>query len=236
MLKESSNVLFLLPVPISETDINWSLPLHVLSQVAQIKCFIVENAKTARHFLKIVNPSVRFDDISMLEMDKHDINSQQNEIRELLKNNAVVGLMSEAGLPCIADPGNHIVRMAHELDIRVRPLSGPSSIVLALIASGLNGQEFRFNGYLPAKPDERKKAISTLAKEAASATQLFIEAPYRNEKILSDLINLLNPGLRLLVAMDITGENERIICKPVSWWKTQAFEIGKIPCLFGIGV
>ncbi len=236
MSKPHSKALFLVPLPISGADVNWSIPLHVINQIVKIQCFIVENAKTARHFLKQLNPGVNYQEIQILELDKHDINSQLKEIRELLNQNDLVGLMSEAGLPCIADPGNHIVKMAHEMDIRVQPLSGPSSIVLALIASGLNGQQFKFNGYLPVKPDERRQAILSLEKEAAKTTQLFIEAPYRNDKMLSELIQTLNAGSRLLLAIDITGENEKIICRTISWWKTRQFEIGKVPCLFGIGV
>jgi 16S rRNA (cytidine1402-2'-O)-methyltransferase len=236
MLKQSGNVLFLIPLPISETDINWSIALSVIEQINKIQCFIVENAKTSRRYLKQLNPNVDLNEIYLLELDKHNINSQFGEIKVLLQQYEVVGLMSEAGLPCIADPGNHVVRMAHDMDITVKPLSGPSSIILALIASGLNGQQFKFNGYLPAKPQERKLAIQALEKESQQSTQLFIEAPYRNDKMLADLLSILKSHMRLLVAIDINGNDEQIICKPVSWWKSNIMEIGKIPCLFGIGI
>jgi 16S rRNA (cytidine1402-2'-O)-methyltransferase len=230
------NTLFLVPVPISEIGLNWSIPLSVIDQIAKIQCFIVENAKTARHFLKQVNPKVKIDEIYMLELDKHNMNSQFDEIRNLLRTYSFTGLMSEAGMPCLADPGNLIVRMAHETGVKVKPMVGPSSILLALIASGLNGQQFRFNGYLPAKPEERKRAILGLEKEAGSASQLFIEAPYRNDKMMDDLVSILNPGTRLMVGIDITGESEWINCQTVKWWKANRREIGKIPCLFGIGI
>jgi len=236
MLKQPANVLFLVPVPISETDINWSVPLNSIHQIIKIQCFIVENAKTARHYLKQINPQIKYDEILIYELNKHDINSQIAEIKDLLAHHTMIGLMSEAGLPCIADPGNHVVRLAHDLHLTVKPLIGPSSIILALISSGFNGQQFKFHGYLPAKPEEKRTAVLNLEKEAIKATQLFIEAPYRNDKMLSDLIQILYPATRLLVAIDMTGEKEKIICQTIAWWKKNPLEIGKIPCLFGVGI
>ena len=235
MQNANASVLFLIPMPISDIDINWSIPLNVLHEISKIQVFIAENAKTSRHFLKQVNPSIIWSDIEVIELDKHHISTQIEELKHILTAHPVVGLMSEAGLPCIADPGNLIVKAAHELGIRVRPLSGPSSIVLALIASGMNGQDFRFNGYIPSKPEERKKAIQQLEKLKREATQLFIEAPYRNEKMLEDLIRTLQPDTRLMVAKDITGESEWIVSQPISWWRKQSVVLGKVPCLFAIG-
>lgn len=228
--------LYLLPVPISETDINWSMPLEVINQIPKIQLFIVENAKTARGFAKKMHPAIDFTKIQFYELNKHNINSQTVEIKQLLTQYEFVGLMSESGLPCVADPGNHVVRIAHEIGITVKPFTGPSSIMLALAASGLDGQRFKFNGYLPSKPEERKEAIRQLERYCNEATQLFIEAPYRNEKMLADLVSTLSPGKRLLVASNITGPEERIICRQVSWWKKNTVLIGKVPCLFGIGV
>lgn len=235
MQNPNASVLFLIPMPISEIDINWSIPLHVINEISKIQVFIAENAKTARHFLKQVKPDIIWAETEVIELDKHHLLTQIEELKRVLKNNPSVGLMSEAGLPCIADPGNLIVRAAHDMGIRVRPLTGPSSIVLALIASGMNGQDFRFNGYVPSKPDERKKAIQQLEKLKREATQLFIEAPYRNEKMLEDLVKTLQPDTRLMVAKDITGENEWIVSQPVSWWRKQSIVLGKVPCLFAIG-
>ncbi len=228
--------MFLIPVPISGNGIPWSIPLKVSEQIVSIQHFIVENEKTARHYLKQLNPGISWDKISLLEMDKHNMESRRGEIRNMLLENPMVGLMSEAGLPCIADPGNHVVRMAHELEITVKPLTGPSSILLALIASGLNGQQFKFNGYIPVKPEERRQAILRLEKESGTCTQLFIEAPYRNDKMFADLLAVLNPSTRLLIAVDLTGDHERIMCRTVSWWKDNRLEIGKIPCMFGLGL
>jgi 16S rRNA (cytidine1402-2'-O)-methyltransferase len=235
MQNANASVLFLIPMPISDIDINWSIPLNVLNEISKIQVFIAENAKTARHFLKQVNPSIIWSDIEVIELDKHHISTQIEELKHILTAHPVVGLMSEAGLPCIADPGNLIVKAAHDLGIRVRPLSGPSSIVLALIASGMNGQDFRFNGYIPSKPEERKKAIQQLEKLKREATQLFIEAPYRNEKMLEDLLRTLQADTRLMVAKDITGESEWIVSQPISWWRKQSVVLGKVPCLFAIG-
>lgn len=236
MSKASAKVLYLVPVSISEADVAWSIPALVKRQVSEIQHFIVENAKTARRYLKLMNPTVELSNIHMLELDKHNLSAQLPEIRSFLLVNDTVGLMSEAGLPCIADPGNHVVRMAHDNHIRVKPLSGPSSIILALISSGLNGQNFKFNGYLPGKPDERKKALSELEKMARNSTQLFIETPYRNDAMFQDLLRCLHPDTRLLIASDITGEHENIACYKISKWREQNATIGKVPCIFAIGV
>lgn len=236
MSKASAKVLYLVPVSISEADVSWSIPALVSKQVSEIQHFIVENAKTARRYLKLLNPSVDYGNIHMLELDKHNVNAQLSEIRSFLQAHTSVGLMSEAGLPCIADPGNHVVRMAHDMQIRVKPLTGPSSIILALISSGLNGQNFRFNGYLPGKPDERKKALTELEKMARNSTQIFIETPYRNDAMFQDLLRCLHPDTRLLIASDITGENESIVCRKVSAWREQNIAIGKVPCIFAIGI
>lgn len=223
-------------MPISEIEINLSIPLDVINQITTIQCFIVENSKVARHFLKRINPQINWDKIEIFEMDKHQINQANNEILKFLKQKHHVGLMSDAGLPCIADPGNHVVRIAHENGIKVKPLTGPSSIILALISSGLNGQNFKFNGYLPSKPEERKKAIIGLEKICQNSTQLFIEAPYRNEAMFLDLLKILSPQTRLLVAFDVTGENEHIICRNIKWWRDNPLKIGKVPCMFAIGI
>lgn len=236
MLSDGQSTLFLIPVPISEGDINWSLPLEVIRQVAVIQTFIVENSKTARRFLKSVHPEVNLSEITMFELDKHHPETQTGELKKLLTSRTVSGLLSESGMPCLADPGNHVVEIAHQCGIRVRPLTGPSSIILALVASGLNGQQFTFNGYLPGKPDERKQAIRALEKLCRRVTQLFIETPYRNDVMFSDLLQTLRNDTRVLVARDIGGNEEYIRCLRVSEWKElKDFRIGKLPCMFGLG-
>lgn len=233
---DNKNTLFLIPVNLSETDYNWYLPSNVLKTIHTIECFIVENAKTARHFLKGIGHPLPIQQIVIFELDKHHANEQAKELESLLSTRQNIGLMSEAGLPCIADPGTHVVRLAHKMDVKVKPLTGPSSVILALIASGLNGQSFKFNGYIPSKPAERKAAIQKLETESRHTTQILIEAPYRNEQLLKDLCNTLKPETMLLLAIDITGEHEQIVCKKVSWWKQHQFETGKIPCIFAIGI
>ncbi len=227
--------LFLIPIPLSDSDIDWSIPLLVKDQILKIQSFIVENSKTSRHFLKQLNPGIDWSKIQIFELDKHRLNDQNKEILSILGNSESVGLMSEAGLPCIADPGNHVVRIAHENGIRVRPLTGPSSVLLALISSGMDGQNFRFNGYLASKPEERRINIIRLEQAVREGTQLFIEAPYRNDAMFKDLLATLKPETRLLLAIDISGAGENIICRKVSWWKSNPISIGKIPCLFAIG-
>lgn len=227
--------LFLVPLPLSDSDINWSIPLLVIEQISKIQCFIVENAKTSRHFLKKINNKIDWSAIEILELDKHNVSGQKSEIKALFEKYKEIGLMSEAGLPCIADPGNEIVKLAHQLNFNVKPLIGPSSIVLALISSGMNGQSFKFNGYLPAKPEERKKSIAVLEKNCFDTTQLFIETPFRNDAMLGDLLKTLQPKTRLMLAIDISGENELIISRTVSEWIQNPIQIGKVPCMYAIG-
>lgn len=232
---KDKNTLFLVPVGLSDTSIDWYLPHNVLKTIHSINHFIVENAKTARHFLKFINHPSPIQTIEIYELDKHDLQGQIADLKTILNSQNPIGLMSEAGLPCIADPGTHVVKIAHELDMRVRPLTGPSSILLALIASGLNGQNFKFIGYIPAKGFDKKQILQQMENEANNTTQLFIEAPYRNDQLLNELCQTLKPSTMLMLAINLTSEDEKIICKPISWWKQNKFEIGKIPCLFGIG-
>jgi 16S rRNA (cytidine1402-2'-O)-methyltransferase len=229
------SVLYLVPIPINQADVHWSIPQKVIEKIQSIPCFIVENAKTARHYLKRVHPGIVWDKVHIEEMDKHNMAQQMNTFKTLFKTYPEIGLMSEAGLPCIADPGNSIVQLAHAQQVRVSPLTGPSSIVLALIASGLNGQSFKFNGYLPSKTEEKRKQLLLLEKQCIHTTQLFIEAPYRNEQMLKDLIQMLQANTKLLIAFDIGGEQEMIICQPVQWYRNNTIQLSKTPCMFGIG-
>lgn len=229
------SVLYLVPIPINEADIQWSIPQKVIEKIQQIPCFIVENAKTARHYLKRAHPGIQWDKVHIEEMDKHHLNQQMQVFKQLFNAYPEIGLMSEAGMPCIADPGNVIVQLAHENQVKVSPLTGPSSIVLALIASGLNGQSFKFNGYLPSKSEDKRKQIVLLEKQCTHTTQLFIEAPYRNDQMLGDLIQMLQANTKLMIALDIGGEQEMIICQKAQWYKTHPIQLGKTPCMFGIG-
>jgi 16S rRNA (cytidine1402-2'-O)-methyltransferase len=162
--------------------------------------------------------------------------NQLQEIESLMKQHQIIGVMSESGLPCIADPGNLVVKIAHKIGIKVKPFVGPSSILLALMASGFNGQNFKFNGYLPIQSETLKPFLLNLEKESAKTTQLFIEVPYRNDKTFQFLVQHLSPETYLLVAKDITGENEYIQCKTIKEWKKLDIVIGKTPCVFGVSM
>ncbi len=232
---DTNHTLFLLPLGLSSVDSQWFLPENVRLKYFETTCFIAENAKTLRYFLKSIHHPIHLSEIEILELDKHNIGSQKEDIKTILLQNEIVGLVSEAGMPCIADPGSLVVSLAHLLDISVKPFVGPSSILLALIASGMNGQQFKFNGYLPHQNDERKKTILKLEIESKYTTQLLIETPYRNDKLLSELCATLQPNTLLLLAIDLTGENERVISKPIHWFNKNTIEIGKLPCIFGIG-
>lgn len=227
--------LFLIPVSLSDVDLSWVLTPNVHKIIHSLKAYIAENAKTARHFLKQAEHPLPISEIEILELDKHQPDQQNKALLDFMQKYKEVGLMSEAGMPCIADPGNKVVRLAHENDILVKPLTGPSSILLALTASGMNGQSFKFSGYLPQKPAERQAAILKCEKESSESTQLFIEAPYRNDQMLKDLCRILKPNTYLMLAIHLTAEDEKIISRKISWWKQQQLEIGKVPCLFGIG-
>lgn len=225
------NVLYLIPTPISDSvDMTWNSDI-----IHKISHFVVENAKTARQFLKQSKHPVPLQNIEIIELNKHDFNHQ--EILAFLKQNSLIGLMSESGFPCIADPGAKVVHLAQNNDYQIKPLAGPSSIFMALGSSGFNGQKFKFNGYLSPKPIDRKSEILFLEKELINlnCTQLFIETPYRNNQILKDLILTLQTNTGLCIAMDISGNSELIISKPVSWWKQNDIVLEKLPCIFMIG-
>ncbi len=228
----NKKLLFIVPNAISDYN---SLIFNDLNSL-QIKNFIVENAKTSRHFLKKIQYPIPLPEINMLEIDK--FNDNFNEIEIYLNQNQKVGLMSESGYPCVADPGSRIVKLARSNQYKIVPLIGPSSIIMALASSGLNGQLFKFNGYLPIKTEEKSKMIKLLETETlnTNCTQLFIEAPYRNQKLFEDLLNFLDPSINLLVAQDITGENEWIETMKVENWRKKKIEFQKLPCIFGIGL
>jgi 16S rRNA (cytidine1402-2'-O)-methyltransferase len=199
--------------------------------------FIVENAKTARRFLRAVGYKKNFDtEVTLRELNKHGSNSALQLLENVLlgKN---IGIISEAGNPCIADPGNEIVRYAHKQNITVVPLAGPSSILLALIASGFNGQSFSFHGYLPIEPMPRTKKIKQLEENArnTSAANIFMETPYRNGKLLEDLLKNLQEETALSIACDLTLPTQYIGTKTIREWKQTKPDINKRYCVFVIG-
>jgi 16S rRNA (cytidine1402-2'-O)-methyltransferase len=224
--------LYLIPVPISDEGLN-TLSGEVLEQTAKLSNYIVEDARTARRMLKILHPSLDIASIRFLEIDKHS-GVDKNAVKEWITTGTDIGVMSEAGCPAVADPGNEIVAIAHQFQMTVKPLTGPNAIILALMASGLNGQYFSFNGYLPIKEPARSKKIQEMellsAKE--NRTQIFIETPYRNSIIFNDLLKNLNSRTQLSVAYNLTAADEYIVTKTVAEWKINAPAFEKKPCVF----
>ena len=229
--------LYMIPTTLGDTSIERVLPPDLTRLISSIPVFIVENIRTARRFLKKVNPAIVIDDLTFFELNQH---TEKKEISRFLEPNQQgldIGIISEAGCPGVADPGAEVVKIAHTKNIQVVPLVGPSSILLALMASGMSGQNFAFNGYLPIKNPEKSMQIKMLEKrmQAESQTQIFIEAPYRNAQLLADLLQNCDPQTMLCVAADITLDTEFILSKPVSYWKTHLPDIQKRPAIFMIG-
>jgi 16S rRNA (cytidine1402-2'-O)-methyltransferase len=231
--------LYLLPTPLSEDTAPQVLPPQVLAAVASLPYFLVENARTARRFVKSVAPGRVIEELRFTVIDKDSSDADVRQALEpLVKQGLDAGILSEAGCPGIADPGAALVREAHRLGLRVVPLVGPSSLLLALMASGMNGQQFAFHGYLPIEKVPRVAAIKTLEREALQRqqTQLFIETPYRNGALFTDLLAHLQPGTRLCVAADVTGTGELIrTLRVADWRKLPAPELHKIPTVFLLG-
>ena len=210
------------------------IPGQVKSCVDQIDYYIVEHSKTARKFIKSIAPEKVQASLTLFELNKHTEVSEHYEMLKPLLNGINVGLMSEAGCPGIADPGAVIVKLAHEKGIQVVPLVGPSSILLALMASGMNGHSFAFTGYLPIDKNEKKSALRNLEKwsQEKNQAQIFMETPYRNNKFLEDILATLHPQTNLCVACDITLPTEFIKTKTVNDWKKQKVDLHNRPCIF----
>lgn len=212
------------------------IPAQVKNCVDAIDHYIVEHGKTARKFIKSIAPEKIQAALTLFELNKHTEVSEHYEMIKPLLNGINVGLMSEAGCPGVADPGAVIVKLAHEKGIRVVPLVGPSSILLALMASGMNGQSFAFTGYLPIDKNEKKSALRNLEKwsQEKNQAQIFMETPYRNNKFLEDILGTLHPQTNLCVACDITLPTEFIKTKTVNDWKKQKVDLHNRPCIFVI--
>lgn len=227
-------VLYLIPTSLGETDLDRILPAYNNEIVNRLDFFIVEDVRTARRFLKKINPATDIDSKTFYLLNQH---TRPEEIAGFLKplsEGREVGIISEAGCPAIADPGADVVAIAQEKGFKVVPLVGPSSILLALMSSGFNGQSFAFNGYLPVQPADRTKAIKRLENRAHNEkqSQIFIETPYRNMKMLQDIISVCQPSTRLCIAADITLETEFIRTKTIKDWKCQLPDLNKRPCIF----
>lgn len=229
--------LFLIPTTLGDTSIERVLPPDLELIISSITVFIVENIRTARRFLKKVNPAIVIDDLTFFELNQHTDKKEISRYLEPIKDGKDIGIISEAGCPGIADPGAEVVKIAHIRNIQVVPLVGPSSILLALMASGMSGQNFAFNGYLPIKNPEKSAQIKMLEKrmQAEGQTQIFIETPYRNAQLLDELLKNCDPQTMLCIAVDVTLNTEFILSKPVSYWKNNIPDIQKRPAIFMIG-
>lgn len=228
--------LYLIPVTLGETEYQKVLPEYNKKIICGIKNFIVENRRSAIRFLKLADSSIDIDSLEFLELNEHsDLAKISNYLDPLLKKKLPMGIISEAGCPAVADPGAAVVEMAQKRNLKVVPLSGPSSMIMAVMASGLNGQSFAFNGYLPVKPNERAAKIRQLENRAwnEKQTQLFIEAPYRNLKMLESILNSCRNETRVCVAAGLTTEQEFIRTLSVAEWKKlNEPPINKVPAIF----
>jgi 16S rRNA (cytidine1402-2'-O)-methyltransferase len=222
---------------LGDTTIERVLPPDLTGIISSIPVFIVENIRTARRFLKKVNQAIVIDDLTFFELNQHTDKKEISRFLEPIRQGLDIGIISEAGCPAVADPGADVVKLAHTKDIQVVPLVGPSSILMALMASGMSGQNFAFNGYLPIRNPEKAQQIRFLEKrmQAEGQTQIFIEAPYRNDQLFDDLLKNCDPQTILCIAADITLDTEFILAKPVSYWKNHRPDIQKRPAIFMIG-
>ena len=231
-------MLFLIPAYLSdESPIDYFAP-SIKEYILKTDYFFVENEKTARKVIKFFAPEKKQSDLKLFILDKYSESNDLKEAQKLMKSGQDFGLLSEAGLPCIADPGNLMVKWCHENNIKVIPINGPSSIILALISSGFNGQEFTFHGYLPIDKDQKKKQILFLENQVQKSgySQIFMETPYRNNQLLEDLIKFLNPNTKLCIAANINHPTEEFIkTLKISDWKNKKPELHKIPAVFVLG-
>lgn len=231
-------MLYLLPAYLSENSPTDYFAPAIKDIIMNTDHYFVENEKTARKVIKFFAPEKKQPELKLFLLDKYSETSDLKEAQDLMKEGVDFGLLSEAGLPCIGDPGNIMVGWSHQNNIRVIPVNGPSSFILALIASGFNGQEFTFNGYLPIDKEKKKKEIQHLENQANKTgfTQIFMETPYRNNQLFEDLVKCLNPRTKLCIAANINDpQNELIKTKTITEWKKQKPELHKIPAVFLIG-
>src|SRR5690606_15461138 len=231
-------MLFLIPAYLSENSPQDFFAPVIKEYILRTDYFFVENEKTARKIIKFFAPEKKQADLKLFLLDKYSENSDLKEAQTLMKNGQDFGLLSEAGLPCIADPGNLMVKWCHENSVKVVPVNGPSSIILALIGSGFNGQEFTFHGYLPIDKSEKKSKIQWLESQVQKTgySQIFMETPYRNNQLFEDLCQFLSPQSKLCIAANINDPiDEFIKTKTIKDWQKNKPELQKIPAVFVLG-
>ena len=226
--------LFLIPTPLGGDDLRYVLPDAVFDTVVRLDTFVVEEVRTARRFLSAAGLKGKIDTLQLFELNEHSTAQDAERYLQLLLDGRNVGLLSEAGLPAVADPGAALVKLAQEHEIEVIPLVGPSSLMMALMSSGMNGQNFAFNGYLPVKPQQRKESLRKIERLSAQTgqTQIIIETPYRNDAMLADMLEVLKETTRICIAADLTLPSQFIRTKTVAQWKKAPAAIGKRPCVF----
>lgn len=232
--------IYLIPTPISDdTSIIDVLPSSNIELLKNINYFVVENIRTARRFISKCKIDKEIDSITFTELSEHTTREEVEKMIAPIINGSDCGLMSEAGVPAIADPGSELIALAHTFNIEIIPLVGPSSILLSLMASGMNGQSFVFHGYIPIKSDARDKKIKDMGRDVVSKkqTQIFIEAPYRNDKLFESILNTLPESILLCIASNITSNNQYIKTLTIREWKKSKThpQINKIPTIFIIG-
>lgn len=230
----NSPSLYLIPVTLGDTAINRVLPTYNTEIITDLRFFIVENVRSARRFMKKCNPAINIDGLTFFELNENSDRKNLERMLAPMKEGNSMGIISDAGCPAVADPGADVVAIAQRLGYKVIPLVGPSSILMAVMASGFNGQSFAFNGYLPIDGNERVKKLKHLESRAYNEdqTQLFIETPYRNNKMAEDILQHCRPSTRLCIAMNISCEDEFIVSKSVKAWKNNLPDLHKKPCIF----
>ena len=226
--------LYLIPTPLGDNEPAEVLPAGVIERACSLRVFVVEEIRTARRFLSRYGLRGHIAELEFHELNEHSSAADVEALGSLFDRGEDVGLLSEAGLPAVADPGAELVALCHRRGVEVVPLVGPSSLMLALMASGLNGQSFAFCGYVPTKPEERRNALRALEKQSAAArrSQIIIETPYRNDALLADILQTLSPRTRICVAADITLPTQFIRTDSVAGWRSHVPAIGKRPCVF----
>lgn len=220
--KVVNGIIYLIPVTLGGDDFQRVIPDKVISLTRNLRYFIVEDVRSARRFLRLIDKSFPIDETTFFVLNEHTPDNDLETFLEPALKGSDVGVMSEAGLPGIADPGAKIVALAHRKKITVSPLSGPSSIIMALISSGMNGQNFTFNGYLPVKPAERAAKLKELEKiSGKGVAQIFMETPYRNQRMIDTILQACGNETRLCIAADLTLQSESVITKSIAEWKKE---------------
>jgi len=227
-------VLYLIPSPLGDNDPKEVIPVTVMELICSLQHFVVEETRTARRYLSKAGLKGKIDTLEFYELNEHTKPEEVEAYIKILLAGENVGLITEAGLPAVADPGSLLVELAHNSGVEVKPMVGPSSLMMALMASGMNGQSFAFVGYLPVKPDERRSRIKQLEKISLTQhqTQIVIETPYRNNSLLADFLQVCSPKTKLCVAASISLPDAYIKTKTVEQWRKEKIDLNKKPCVF----